>query len=59
MFISEGTNYSKDIMGSNLSLRLTDRPHFHLQNKIQHVTKYQNGYVRKMLNGLSEDAWQN
>jgi integrase len=59
MFISEGTNYSKDIMGSNLRLRLTDRPHFHLQSKIEHVTKYQNRYVRKMLNGLSEDIPEN
>ena len=43
-------------MRSNLNLRVTDSLRLHLQSKIEQITKYQDGYVKKMLIGLSKVA---
>ena len=46
-------------MRSNLKLRVTDSLHLNLQSKtskIEQITKYQDGYVKKMLIGLSESG---
>lgn len=46
-------------MRSNLKLRVTDSLRLHLQSKtskIEQITKYQDGYVKKMLIGLSESG---
>ena len=45
-------------MKSNLKL-WTHSLQLQLQNKIEHVTKYQDSYVKKMLIGLSESGPEN